>query len=231
MRIYLVRHGQSEANVDKRILRTRPDHAIGLSAAGVEQAKECAEFLTRNVNSEWVRLRKHRIWHSPYLRAIQTAEAIEKEMRISVISVDRREHILIGEQQFGLFDGLFDGKDYTDNEIAAKYPDEWEHYQRHANFEGVFWARTPLGESRFDVAQRVHQAFGTFQRDADRHDIKDLIIVAHGVVIRAFVMMWCHKSVAWFENEPNPKNCSVRLIDTDGEDRGYIYPGFDKLKR
>ena len=83
----------------------------------------------------------------------------------------------------------------------------------------------PLGESRFDVATRVHQAFGTFHRDAERHNVETLVIVTHGVTIRAFLMMWLHKSVEWFENEPNPKNCSIRLVDSK-QDHGYVFPGY-----
>ena len=46
--------------------------------------------------------------------------------------------------------------------------------------------------------------------------------MAHGVTIRAFVMMWCHKTPEWFDDEPNPKNCSIRYIE-NGTDYGYIY--------
>jgi len=79
----------------------------------------------------------------------------------------------------------------------------------------------PLGESRFDVACRVHQAFGTFHRDNDKHGIDTIVVVCHGVTLRAFVMMWCHHSPEWFDAEPNPKNGAVRLID-NGEDLGYL---------
>ena len=82
----------------------------------------------------------------------------------------------------------------------------------------------PLGESRFDVAVRIHEAFGTFHRDADRHGIKDIIVICHGVSLRAFVMQWLHLTPEWFDGEPNPGNCWVRLIE-DGNDMVYIYKG------
>jgi broad specificity phosphatase PhoE len=241
MRILLVRHGQSEANVDKRALKERPDHDIGLSEDGKEQSRECGEAI-----ANWFRdlpispvhapysIPRIRVWNSPYERAVQTADAIYDRLQKQYNDprIDRREHILLCEQQFGLFDGLYDGKETTsgENEIAAKYPDEWAHYQKHEEFEGKFWARMPLGESVFDVAQRVHQSFGTFHRDAERHGIDNLVIVCHGVVIRAFLMMWCHYPLSWFVTEPNPRNCSIRLIE-DGDDKGYVFPGFDKPKR
>ena len=109
---------------------------------------------------------------------------------------------------------------YPEDEL----PEEWAHYQKCVGFEGKFWARIPLGESRFDVATRVHQAFSTFTRDA-RLGTKDIIVVGHGVMLRAFVMMWCHRTPEWFEQEPNPKNCALRLID-GSNDRGYLFDGF-----
>ena len=73
-----------------------------------------------------------------------------------------------------------------------------------------------------DVAVRVHQAFGTFHRDCDRHGIENIIVVCHGTTARAFVMQWLHLTPEWFLEEPNPKNGSVRLIK-GGVDEGYIF--------
>jgi len=41
-------------------------------------------------------------------------------------------------------------------------------YKKCEDVEGKFWARMPLGESRFDVALRVHQFFGTLHRELDK---------------------------------------------------------------
>jgi len=235
LRILLVRHGQSEANVNKSILLEKPDHAISLSEDGFQQARDAGKAICDWSNSQRQPPR-FRIWYSPYLRTEQTANEIAKSLgydrdagevslgrRMSMSPKfprvrDMREHVALVEQQFGLFDGI------ADEDLPKRFPAEYAFYKKHEDFEGRFWARMPLGESRLDVTLRVHQAFGTFHRDAERHSIEDLIIVAHGVVIRAFVMAWCHKNVAWFEKEKNPANCSVRLIG-GGEDQGYIYPG------
>jgi len=228
MKIYLVRHGESLGNVDEEVYFHTADHAVPLSPRGVEQAKKAGEFLTQHFkdikDSSWMwrgAWKGHpRMWVSPYKRAIQTADEIHNLMGAERLVKDRREHILLGEQQFGLFDGI------PEAELPKQFPTEHAYYQKHVDHGGKFWAPMPMGESRFNVAKRVHQAFGTFHRDADRHGVHNLVIVAHGTVIRAFVMMWLHKSVEWFENEPNPENCSIRLID-GGKDLGYIYEGGD----
>ena len=220
MRILLVRHGQSLANIDPHLYSDIADHAIPLSPRGMEQAASTGE----QIAAHYQRLaasgspRPHvRMWVSPYLRARQSADAIEQTAGDWI--TDRREHVLLVEQQFGLFDGI------ADEELAVAHPEAYAHYQKCRKFNGKFWARMPLGESRFDVATRVHQAFGTFERDRVSHGISDLVVVCHGVTLRAFVMMWCHFSPEWFEAESNPRNGAVRLIE-GSTDRGYIFDGF-----
>ena len=160
-----------------------------------------------------------RLWVSPYKRTRQTAEAILETAGPWI--TDRVEHILLCEQQFGLFDGV------PEDELPEKFPAEFAYYDMQCRFGGKFWARMPMGESRFDVAKRIHQAFGTFHRDALEHGIRDIVVICHGVTLRAFVMMWCHLSPEWFEAEPNPANCAVRMIE-GGRDHGYLFPGFPR---
>jgi broad specificity phosphatase PhoE len=218
VRILLVRHGESLGNVDPTVHATTADHAIPLSERGHEQAKLAGKAIHAHLASAHGGERPHvRLWVSPYRRTRETAEAIWAEAHEEIS--DRREHILLCEQQFGLFDGV------PDEELSARFPAEFAHYDMQCRFGGKFWARMPQGESRFDVAKSIHQAFGTFHRDFEDHGIRDLVVICHGVTLRAFVMMWCHLSPEWFEQEPNPKNCAVRFLD-HGVDRGYIFDGF-----
>lgn len=209
MRIYLVRHGESLGNVDRSVHERMADHAIPLSDRGRQQAVDVGRWLDWQ-SASWST--PCRIWTSPYRRARETAELLGMGLACD----GPRDHVLLAEQQFGLFDGV------PDDELPLRFPAEHAHYAKHEAFEGRFWARMPLGESRFDVAVRVHQAFGTFHRDADRHGIKTIVVVCHGVTMRAFVMMWLHHSPEWFEAQPNPKNGSVWLLE-DGVDRGIVF--------
>ena len=222
MRILLVRHGESYGNVDPTIHARMADHAIPLSDRGLEQVRQAGGEIDRFYSGLFGSPEQRpqvRLWVSPYRRTRQTADGILETASRWI--EDRREHVLLCEQQFGLFDGV------PDEELPGRFPNEFEHYDRCCRFEGKFWARMPLGESRFDVALRVHQAFGTFHRDAADHDIQDIIVICHGVTLRAFVMMWCHKSPEWFDEERNPANCAIRFID-GGIDRGYVFDGFPR---
>jgi 2,3-bisphosphoglycerate-dependent phosphoglycerate mutase len=222
MRIFLIRHGESLGNVDPTVYGTVADHAIPLSSHGRAQTAEAAGHLRRaleeHVGNSSIPVR---MWTSPYARTRETARILLDGLGDWVD--ESREHVLLCEQQFGLFDGV------PDHELSERFPEEWAHYRKCVEFEGKFWARIPLGESRFDVAARVHQSFSTFTRDA-RLGVKNIVVVGPGVMLRAFVMMWCHLTPEWFEGEPNPRNCAIRLID-GSDDKGYLFTGFPRASR
>ncbi len=209
-----MRHGQSIANVDPSVYATTADHAVPLSELGREQAREAGEFLRERFASRGYQDRRVRLWTSPYLRTRETADGIATAC--GSLITDRREDILLCEQQFGLFDGV------PDADLPRLFPQEHAHYQKHERHEGRFWARMPLGESRFDVALRIRLFFGTIQRDAEKNDLHTVVVVCHGVTLRAFVMSWLHLTPEWFEDEPNPANCAIRLIE-DNVDGGYVH--------
>ncbi len=219
-RILLVRHGQSAVNVDSCLTQEVADHAVPLTDEGIRQARRAGLFVRRFFREAFAEdgdgTGHVRLWQSPYRRARQTADMIAR-MAGDVIT-DRREHINLVEQQFGLFDGV------PDEELPERFPEEFAHYRKCEAHSGRFWARMPLGESRFDVAIRVRQFFPTLHQDQEDHDISNLVIVTHGVTARAFMMQWLHLSPEWFEAEPNFGNCFIRYIASD-EDRGYVYKG------
>lgn len=217
-RILLVRHGESAVNVNTSLTQTVADHAVSLTPRGFAQARGAGEFLREYLQDRMGSERRHvRLWQSPYLRARQTADTLLRGVGPGLIT-DRREDINLTEQQFGLFDGI------PDEELPRRFPAEWAHYKKCERHSGRFWARMPLGESRFDVAVRVRQFFPTLHQDREDNGILDLVIVSHGVTIRAFLMQWLHLGPEWFEAEPNPGNCYIRLIE-GGVDRGYVYKG------
>lgn len=77
MKLYLVRHGQSEGNVSL----THQGENVPLSAEGVNQATILATRL-KNQGIET-------IFASPFLRAKNTAEVIAKELELSVEYLDQ----------------------------------------------------------------------------------------------------------------------------------------------
>ncbi len=226
IKFYLVRHGESMGNVDKNVHHTVADHVIPLSEKGRLQAfgagRKLAVHLISNKETEYTE--KIRLWVSPYKRTRETADFLQQGIddvlksdgNPSWFEFSRREDVTLVEQQFGMFDGI------KDEDLPKVFPLEYAHYKKQEDFEGRFWARMPLGESRFDVAVRVKQMFGTLHRDSENTGVNTNVVISHGVTLRAFMMQWLHLPYEWFDKERNPKNCSIRLMK-DQKDFGYIH--------
>lgn len=255
--VFLLRHGLSEANMDKTANARKPDHAIELAGSpdsddphenGHAQAYLAgkafvAHVLERDGGSQTRRLR---LLVSPYLRTQQTSDGFQRALDEAGFVYDRREAMEMREISFGLYDGL------EDHELKEVFPREHAHYQKHVKFSGELFAPMPMGESRIQVGDRVKSLFGTILRDATpkeplsidekiaRRDdplrngpIRDFVMVGHGVTNRQFRHRWMHYPWQWVEAEPNPGNCSIQVIrSTDG--RGYedvtVFEGFRHVR-
>lgn len=126
--IYLIRHGESEGNVDPTVYQRTADHAIALSERGQRQARAAGEALRGLMRFD--PREPLRIWCSPYRRTRQTADAIEAALLPQFPKLDRPEHINVCEQQFGVFDGV------PDEELPTLFPREHEHLRRTEDHEG-----------------------------------------------------------------------------------------------
>ena len=208
MKIFLIRHGETTANIgDNYILRT-PDHLVKLTDNGIEQANMAGRWLADYCIQNKVSLENARMWRSPYLRTRQTSEEFNKHLHIG----DVREDVALVELQYGLFDAV------PEEEWGQKFPVEYAECKRQWDNGGKFYLRFPNGESPFDVALRVHQFMGTINRD----NADTLFVFTHGITLRCFLLRWFHYTPEWYESEKNPKNCWIRFID-EGQDAGYIY--------
>lgn len=206
MKIYLVRHAQSQSNVDLSILKLQTNMAVELSSDGFKQAEETGKFL-----AEHIKKGKIKVWNSPYTRTRQTAYAIKETLKNNGEIFQEEESIYIAERQFGLVD---DVDNYT-----SYYKHEAKHYKLHKEHSHDFFARPPLGESPFDMCMRLDFFIRTIL--SSESDVEHHIIVSHGAAIRGFIMM--HQKQKYEEyNCPNPYNASVRLID-NGQYKGEIF--------
>lgn len=102
MNLYVVRHGQTDWNVQGRIQGSTD---IELNSTGLNQAQKTAELL-KNIDFDV-------IYSSPLKRTVDTAKIINKYHNVSIIEDSR-----IIERNFGNFEGtqnvLTDISDYLD---------------------------------------------------------------------------------------------------------------------
>lgn len=207
-RIILVRHGQSEANINKKVLENVPDYALNLTEEGVQQSINAGKEIKSIIGQESLH-----VYLSPYYRTRQTFEHIKKSINSNVIKTF--EDPRIREQDWG----------------HLRHPDINEGINQERDNYSTFYFRIPDGESGADVYDRVSTFLETLFRDFAKPDYPDnALIVSHGMTLRLFLMRWFHWSVEEFENLRNPKNCQIVVMQKDGSNRYKLISELSKRK-
>ncbi|XP_009628160.1 phosphoglycerate mutase-like protein AT74H isoform X1 [Nicotiana tomentosiformis] len=207
-RIILVRHGQSEGNVDESVYTRVADPNVGLTEKGVEEAEECGrkmrEMIEKDGGDDW----KVYFYVSPYKRGIETLRNLAKSFERSRIAGVREEPRL-REQDFGNFQDKEQMK--IEKAVRARY--------------GRFFYRFPNGESAADVYDRITGFretlrsdidIGRFQPPGQQSSNMNLVIVSHGLTLRVFLMRWYKWTVEQFEGLHNMSNGGMIVME-----RGY----------
>lgn len=157
MKVYLVRHGESEANT-KGLFSGVTD--TPLTDFGRKQAREISDFLSKTIFEE--------IYSSPLSRAYETASLINEKHHNNIIIIDG-----LIEMNFGIFEGL------SYKEIKSRYPDLTKAWQLKSS-EFVF----PEGESLIKFYKRIVLSYEEIIKNSKSDSI---LIVAHSGVIRSIL--------------------------------------------
>ncbi|MDE1194204.1 MAG: histidine phosphatase family protein [Pseudomonas sp.] len=143
MRLYMVRHGQTQANAEQRYLGSLDPE---LNASGREQAAALSLELPDSIDLIAV---------SPLRRARQTAEILNYRAHLPLQVVDA-----FRERNVGVFEGL------TQAEAQQLYPELWRQ-----NITRQWDASPPDGESISQVVARVHQGLVTLAEEGATQNV------------------------------------------------------------
>jgi 2,3-bisphosphoglycerate-dependent phosphoglycerate mutase len=212
--LWIVRHGQSESNVARKLAEEAAREHIGisvrdvdvpLSELGLAQARAVGASLGALPAAE----RPNVILVSPYRRAVQTAQAISEAAGIQVSREDGTYVVdeRLREKEFGVLTGL------TRSGIASLHPHEYELRM----LFGKFYHRPPGGESYCDVIMRLRSILGTIAREHGRGD--RVLIVCHSVVVNCFRYLLERMTEEEIMEEDRVNevwNCSVTSYRYDG---------------
>jgi broad specificity phosphatase PhoE len=216
-KIFIIRHGQSEANVDKSVYVTKPDFAVNLTPLGTQQAVSAGIELKSIVPEN----EKFSVYYSPFFRGIQTLNHIS--VSLGKDRFDRefiREDPRIREQEWY---GNFAEEGYNDEKSDI--------LEEECNSYGKFFYRFAGGESSADVYDRVSDFINTIHRDFEKENYpENTIIVTHGMTMRVILMKWFHKTVQEFETWVNPKNCQILTLTLNEETKKYDFD-FEIIKK
>jgi broad specificity phosphatase PhoE len=195
MNIYLIRHGESEHNVDRFRMAHTHDAKHNLTELGRRQAQATAKFMSEQVDGSSV------VYTSPYFRTIQTAKAIHASLPEQTPFY---ENPLLREWELG---NLYD---FNNRTPQAK---------KEFKAAGQFYFRYLNGESLADVYLRATMFMNTIVQRLERQQRYDnLVVVTHAAFIQmllSFLMNW---PVEQLESYSPVENASVvRIHETDGD--------------
>ena len=216
LRIFLVRHGQSQGNVDRSVYRTKPDYAVMLTKQGIEQALDAGQKIKDIVGNE-----DYGIYYSPYFRTRQTMDTILTQLS-PLLCKFKKEDPRLREQEYGKR-----MRNHDQDGVA------WDQQEF-----GKFFYKQNGGESPANVFDRIGDFLGTLHRDFIEKDFPENIIISvHGMANRIFIMRFFHFTVDEFEMWKNPRNGEIYILELHDENYklvtemkqqpsryGHIYP-------
>jgi broad specificity phosphatase PhoE len=183
-RLYLVRHGENQANLTKEFSYRRVDYS--LTPKGVLQAQQTAEYFTAQPVDA--------IYSSPLKRAVETAQIIAAHLGLSCQVVEDFREVNVGD---------LEGQPVT--------PELWERHNRiiYAWFNGDKEARFPGGEDYHALWARTQAGLrlalaGLSDRTA--------LIVGHGGMFTLTLRDLCPAvDGAWLRHQVS-QNCSISEV-------------------
>ncbi|HHY90333.1 MAG TPA: histidine phosphatase family protein [Clostridiales bacterium] len=158
MRLYIVRHGETQWNAEAR---AQGSQNVQLTENGINQAR----LLANRIQHYPI----HAIYSSDLDRAYETAKIIGKKINLEVNILNE-----LREMSFGKWEGL------TMDEIQQKYHDHYIVWRSTPH-----QAEIPDGERLLDVQTRSLKAVHQLLK---RHKDQNILIVSHGVTIKSMIL-------------------------------------------
>lgn len=191
MRIYFIRHGETNWNV-KKLLQGQADQSLN----------DFGRSLAVKTKAGLDQVEFHKVYSSPLLRAYETAEIIVGDRKIEIENKEQ-----IKEISFGVYEGLccapegfnIPDKDFNDFFFAP------EKYKTPENGESIlsFWNR--LGAFLEEI----------FQNPSLQN--KTILVSSHGAAIRGMLSIIKGYDISKFWEGGVQKNCAISIVDYDGE--------------
>ncbi|MCC7004475.1 phosphoglycerate mutase family protein [Candidatus Nomurabacteria bacterium] len=186
-KIIVMRHAESQEDVDKTVYAYTSDLDISLSPYGEIQSVNMSPKLASRIEGSHVHF-----YISPGLRLRQTYNLMTAHFPKALGSTFTVE-LLIMKQ----FWGDVTVKNRREIEIAR--------YR-----EGVLIYRFPNGESGPQLVARFKLFVENLRKDFQREDFpENIVILTHGFEMRVFLMVWFGWSTSYFESLANPRNCEM----------------------
>lgn len=198
MNLYIVRHGETDWNTEKRI---QGQTDIELNENGVRLAELTSEGL-KDVEFDY-------IFSSPLKRAYKTAEIIRGERTTEIVRDDRLKEMFFGE-----YEGTTKAERPADCCITTLFKDPGNYVA-----EGG-------AESLENLTERA-AAFleeHVFPTEATKPDAK-ILLIGHGALNKALMSCLMHWDKKDFWGYVQQKNCTVTIVGIKDGNAEFVEPG------
>ena len=185
-RIYLVRHGETDWNRDRRLQGILD---VGLNKVGITQGRRIAKRFSG--------LRALKVYTSPLRRALRTSTLLQGHGRHCPMMIEPR----LREIDHGAWTGM------TMDRIACDFPEEFESWQSRPDH-----VRPRGGESLQEAYRRATGFLHDFTKTSMGSDV---LIVSHGVINALLVCAAWGAPPARLWDFPQP-NADVTVLRVEG---------------
>lgn len=183
MKLYLVRHGQTIWNSEKRMQGWENSD---LTDRGIEEAKKLGEKLNKIDFSK--------VYSSPAGRALQTAEYASGKPRNEMGLIEGFK-----EMGFGVWEG-----EYFENFQGEEKIEFEKVWNDPVNY------RPKGGETFQQVEERAKKSFDEL---LERHQGEEILVVSHGVLIRVLMSVIKGVELKDIWNQPVIGNTSLTIVE------------------
>ena len=186
MQLHVVRHGQTDYNLQHRY---QGAVETDLNATGIAQARALVDTLPAGIEA---------LISSPMRRTLQTAAPLAEHLGLEIETMDQ-----FRERSLGIFEGM------TQEQIEAEHPELWRQ-----KITRQFLTAPPEGESIYAVLRRVRHGLAELaRRHADKNAVA---LIAHGFVGRAIWGLYNHPANDdFFAYQLQNGACATYSLTTD----------------
>ncbi len=191
--LYLVRHGQTEFNVQERIQGLCDS---SLTEKGIEDTAKLAKHLAAVDFKE--------VYASNLGRTIQTARIIQGSRQLPVLSLGE-----LNEMGFG----VWEGKSLT--ELRESSLEQLEAFWH----DPVGYIAPEGGQTFAEMFEQVRQGSRLLFARAKNQDI---LAVSHGMWVKSFCCIWQGKGIADVWEPPFVHNTALTVVDCSGDKPHFV---------
>ena len=195
LNLYIVRHGQTEWNLEKRMQGQKDSP---LTELGREQADKLRHSLE---NIKW-----DAIYSSSSQRALTTANIIRSNQEIPIILRDELQEMSFGDWEGKLL------KDIAESE-PQKNEDFWMSPDLYV---------ASSGEDFFDVEKRVTKEI---KKIVERHSAGNILLVTHTVIVKLLMAYFEKRPLEALWNPPYIQPTALCRVEIENEQVNILLHG------